>query len=190
MCWCGYRFNKFRIILDSKLALPCCDLEYEAAFPVSTFRQLPQTQSHEYNFSTTSMLNHFYSLHSAILTFRTCYYSCEYVFCGFHSILNTKIHLKLLKMVHNNTLSKVTSSFNKLIFSFQPKTKKKFIDKKTSVTFHLVHRSQQDPLITDETAPQHVLLQAGASPQSQSRKVRKIRQSLPHISSFNMPYIF
>ncbi|XP_050425109.1 protein LTV1 homolog isoform X2 [Adelges cooleyi] len=39
-----------------------------------------------------------------------------------------------------------------------PKTKKKFIDKKNSVTFHVVHRSQHDPLVTDETAPQHVLV--------------------------------
>lgn len=42
----------------------------------------------------------------------------------------------------------------------QPKGKKKFIDKKTAVTFHLVHRSQHDPLVTDETAPQHVLVQS------------------------------
>ncbi|XP_075233270.1 LTV1 ribosome biogenesis factor [Lycorma delicatula] len=39
-----------------------------------------------------------------------------------------------------------------------PKNKKKFIDKKLAVTFHLVHRSQQDPLIADEKAPQHVLV--------------------------------
>lgn len=40
-----------------------------------------------------------------------------------------------------------------------PKGKtKKFIDKKNSVTFHLVHRSQKDPLIADETAPQRVLV--------------------------------
>ncbi|XP_011312242.1 protein LTV1 homolog [Fopius arisanus] len=40
-----------------------------------------------------------------------------------------------------------------------PKGKtKKFIDKKNSVTFHLVHRSQQDPLAADETAPQRVLV--------------------------------
>lgn len=38
--------------------------------------------------------------------------------------------------------------------------KKKFIDRKNAVTFHLVHRSQQDPLIADENAPQHVLLPA------------------------------
>ncbi|KOC69001.1 Protein LTV1 like protein, partial [Habropoda laboriosa] len=43
-----------------------------------------------------------------------------------------------------------------------PKGKtKKFIDKKNSVTFHLVHRSQRDPLIADETAPQRVLVPAG-----------------------------
>ncbi|XP_063696159.1 protein LTV1 homolog [Culicoides brevitarsis] len=43
--------------------------------------------------------------------------------------------------------------------------KKKFIDKKKAVTFHLVHRSQQDPLICDENAPQHVLVPAdGATP--------------------------
>lgn len=40
----------------------------------------------------------------------------------------------------------------------QPKTKKKFIEKKNSVTFHVVHRSQHDPLVADETAPQHVLV--------------------------------
>lgn len=38
--------------------------------------------------------------------------------------------------------------------------KKAFIDKKKAVTFHLVHRSQKDPLAADETAPQHVLLPA------------------------------
>ncbi|XP_076302555.1 protein LTV1 homolog [Lasioglossum baleicum] len=43
-----------------------------------------------------------------------------------------------------------------------PKGKtKKFIDKKNSVTFHLVHRSQKDPLIADETAPQRVLVPVG-----------------------------
>ncbi|KAM8843439.1 protein LTV1 homolog [Synchiropus picturatus] len=36
--------------------------------------------------------------------------------------------------------------------------KKLFIEKKKAVTFHLVHRSQRDPLVTDEKAPQHVLL--------------------------------
>ncbi|XP_037944962.1 protein LTV1 homolog [Teleopsis dalmanni] len=40
------------------------------------------------------------------------------------------------------------------------KGKKSFIDRKNAVTFHLVHRSQHDPLVTDETAPQHVLVEA------------------------------
>lgn len=44
-----------------------------------------------------------------------------------------------------------------LNFNFQPK-KSKFIKKKDSVSFHLVHRSQQDPLTADESAPQRVLL--------------------------------
>ncbi|CAL1677989.1 unnamed protein product [Lasius platythorax] len=43
-----------------------------------------------------------------------------------------------------------------------PKGKtKKFIDKKNSVTFHLAHRSQKDPLVADETAPQRVLVPVG-----------------------------
>ncbi|XP_010887540.1 protein LTV1 homolog isoform X2 [Esox lucius] len=37
--------------------------------------------------------------------------------------------------------------------------KKPFIDKKKAVTFHLVHRSQRDPLTADENAPQHVLVE-------------------------------
>ncbi|XP_048345291.1 protein LTV1 homolog [Sphaerodactylus townsendi] len=36
--------------------------------------------------------------------------------------------------------------------------KKPFIEKKNAVTFHLVHRSQKDPLTADETAPQRILL--------------------------------
>ncbi|XP_073698227.1 protein LTV1 homolog isoform X2 [Garra rufa] len=36
--------------------------------------------------------------------------------------------------------------------------KKAFIDKKNAVSFHLVHRSQKDPLAADEKAPQHVLV--------------------------------
>ncbi|XP_053146515.1 protein LTV1 homolog isoform X1 [Hemicordylus capensis] len=38
--------------------------------------------------------------------------------------------------------------------------KKPFIEKKKAVTFHLVHRSQKDPLTADDTAPQRVLLPA------------------------------
>ncbi|XP_074165744.1 protein LTV1 homolog [Sminthopsis crassicaudata] len=40
------------------------------------------------------------------------------------------------------------------------KKKKPFIDKKKAVSFHLVHRSQRDPLAADDTAPQRVLLPA------------------------------
>lgn len=41
--------------------------------------------------------------------------------------------------------------------------KKSFIQKKNAVTFHLVHRSQKDPLAADEKAPQHVLLPASSA---------------------------
>lgn len=45
-----------------------------------------------------------------------------------------------------------------IFYPTQPKGRKKFIDKKNAVTFHLVHRSQHDPLTADEKAPQHVLV--------------------------------
>ncbi|KAK7482239.1 hypothetical protein BaRGS_00026482 [Batillaria attramentaria] len=45
--------------------------------------------------------------------------------------------------------------------------KKKFIDKKNAVKFHLVHRSQKDPLQADEDAPQRVLLPAASSDKAQ-----------------------
>lgn len=48
------------------------------------------------------------------------------------------------------------------------KGKKAFIDKKNAVTFHLVHRSQHDPLVADETAPQRVLLEAGQQNQTKT----------------------
>jgi len=44
----------------------------------------------------------------------------------------------------------------------KPKNKKTaFIDKKHAVSFHLVHRSQQDPLAADDEAPQRVLQPIG-----------------------------
>ncbi|CAG5043853.1 unnamed protein product [Parnassius apollo] len=43
-----------------------------------------------------------------------------------------------------------------------PKAKKKFIDRKKAVTFNLVHRSQRDPLVADESAPQRVLVPVNA----------------------------
>jgi len=39
-----------------------------------------------------------------------------------------------------------------------PKNKKQFIDKKSAVTFSLVHRSQHDPLQADEEASKGVLV--------------------------------
>lgn len=50
------------------------------------------------------------------------------------------------------------------------KGKKKFIDRKNAMTFHLVHRSQHDPLITDETAPKHVLLPATTNDPSKKKE--------------------
>ncbi|SPP74165.1 protein LTV1 homolog [Drosophila guanche] len=51
------------------------------------------------------------------------------------------------------------------------KGKKPYIDRKKAVTFHLVHRSQHDPLVTDENAPQRVLLEAAARQrESQAKK--------------------
>ncbi|XP_034826344.1 protein LTV1 homolog [Maniola hyperantus] len=44
-----------------------------------------------------------------------------------------------------------------------PKAKKKFIDRKKAVTFNLVHRSQRDPLVADESAPQRVLVPVNAN---------------------------
>ncbi|XP_041979394.1 protein LTV1 homolog [Aricia agestis] len=40
---------------------------------------------------------------------------------------------------------------------------KKFIDRKKAVTFNLVHRSQKDPLVADESAPQRVLVPVNAN---------------------------
>lgn len=41
--------------------------------------------------------------------------------------------------------------------------KRPFIDKKKAITFRLVNRSQQDPLIADDKAPQHVLVPVPSS---------------------------
>ncbi|CAG0880294.1 unnamed protein product [Cyprideis torosa] len=57
------------------------------------------------------------------------------------------------------------------------KKKKPFIDKKKAVTFTLVHRSQQDPLIADETAPPRVLshVPGKADSKEQEPKAKKKR---------------
>lgn len=46
---------------------------------------------------------------------------------------------------------------------------KKFIDKKKAITFHVVHRSQHDPLIVDEKAPQHVLVPVNTETSSKQK---------------------
>ncbi|KAI1896563.1 hypothetical protein AGOR_G00096060 [Albula goreensis] len=51
--------------------------------------------------------------------------------------------------------------------------KKSFIEKKKAVTFHLVHRSQRDPLVADETAPQHVLIPASKAEAEKRREEQR-----------------
>ncbi|XP_060716051.1 protein LTV1 homolog isoform X2 [Tachysurus vachellii] len=51
--------------------------------------------------------------------------------------------------------------------------KKSFISKKNAVSFHLVHRSQKDPLAADEKAPQHVLLPANKLEVEKRRKEQR-----------------
>ncbi|XP_077380108.1 protein LTV1 homolog [Festucalex cinctus] len=51
--------------------------------------------------------------------------------------------------------------------------KKSFIEKKKAVTFHLVHRSQRDPLAADEKAPQHVLLPAAKAAAEKRREEQR-----------------
>uniref|UniRef100_K7G5P3 Protein LTV1 homolog n=1 Tax=Pelodiscus sinensis TaxID=13735 RepID=K7G5P3_PELSI len=53
------------------------------------------------------------------------------------------------------------------------KRKKPFIEKKKAVTFHLVHRSQRDPLTADDTAPQRVLLPAQKSHNEKRREEQR-----------------
>ncbi|XP_030412343.1 protein LTV1 homolog [Gopherus evgoodei] len=51
--------------------------------------------------------------------------------------------------------------------------KKPFIEKKKAVTFHLVHRSQRDPLAADNTAPQRVLLPSQKGDKEQRREEQR-----------------
>jgi len=48
--------------------------------------------------------------------------------------------------------------------------KKPFIDKKNAVSFHLIHRSQQDPLAADDQAPQMLLQQIGEKEKKEQRE--------------------
>ncbi|NWI35450.1 LTV1 protein, partial [Picathartes gymnocephalus] len=51
--------------------------------------------------------------------------------------------------------------------------KKPFIEKKKAITFHLVHRSQRDPLAADDTAPQRVLLPTQKGHEEQRREEQR-----------------
>uniref|UniRef100_A0A8C3SJ27 Protein LTV1 homolog n=1 Tax=Chelydra serpentina TaxID=8475 RepID=A0A8C3SJ27_CHESE len=51
--------------------------------------------------------------------------------------------------------------------------KKPFIERKKAVTFHLVHRSQRDPLAADDTAPQRVLLPSQKGDEEQRREEQR-----------------
>lgn len=67
----------------------------------------------------------------------------------------------MLTSTTDNIANKFLSNIHDFFVLLQPKSKKRcFIDKKKAVSFQLVHRSQRDPLITDETAPQHVLVES------------------------------
>ncbi len=41
--------------------------------------------------------------------------------------------------------------------------RRRFLDKKKAITFQLVHRSQHDPLIADDTVGERVLVPLGVS---------------------------
>ncbi|EMR08603.1 hypothetical protein PNEG_03079 [Pneumocystis murina B123] len=61
--------------------------------------------------------------------------------------------------------------------------RKRFIDKKNSITFHLVHRSQKDPLIHDDQAPSRILVPAFYSNKKKiSNGLNMIEKSQENIS--------
>ncbi|XP_043551232.1 protein LTV1 homolog [Chiloscyllium plagiosum] len=62
--------------------------------------------------------------------------------------------------------------------------KKPFIQKKSAVTFHLVHRSQKDPLVADENAPQRVLLPAERT-DLQKRKEEERKYGIFYDDTYN-----
>jgi len=58
----------------------------------------------------------------------------------------------------------------------KPKSKKTaFIDKKNSVTFQLVHRSQKDALAADEDAPQRLLMPVARSSEEEAKRKEEER---------------
>ncbi|XP_006834766.1 PREDICTED: protein LTV1 homolog [Chrysochloris asiatica] len=82
---------------------------------------------------------------------------------SFHVWLTEKRRLELCLVCFRRRgsraeLSTATTCDFHSIPSKPHRKKKPFIEKKKAVTFHLVHRSQRDPLAADETAPQRVLI--------------------------------
>lgn len=75
---------------------------------------------------------------------------------GQYNVINMKWFIKLKKITRCDEFFFKIKFY--LSYVIQPGKKKKFIDKKSAVTFHLVHRSQRDPLQADEESSKHVLL--------------------------------
>ena len=65
-------------------------------------------------------------------------------------------------------------------------SRRRFIDKKKSVTFHLLHRSQRDPLAADSSAPQRVLAEAEDS--SADTKLSQREQQIKYGVYFDDDY--
>ena len=73
--------------------------------------------------------------------------------------------------------------------SFQPKGKvKKFIDKKNSVTFQLVHRSQKDPLAADEDAPQRIFMPVEEPQAAKHQKKAEAEKKKEELEKFGIFY--
>lgn len=66
-----------------------------------------------------------------------------------------------------------------------PNRKKKFIDKKNSVTFHLVHRSQRDPLQASEDASKGVLLSADDKSKKDKQKEDQMKYGIYFDDEYN-----
>ena len=60
-----------------------------------------------------------------------------------------------------------------------PKKARPWIDKKKAVTFKLISRTQKDPLIVDEDAPQHVLEEVISKPKKSDKTDYQKRFALP-----------
>ncbi|XP_071148947.1 protein LTV1 homolog isoform X1 [Mytilus edulis] len=66
-----------------------------------------------------------------------------------------------------------------------PNKKKKFIDKKNAVTFHLVHRSQRDPLQASEDASLGVLLSTNDKVKKEKQKEDQVKYGIFFEDEYN-----